>query len=136
VTVELPLPEDESRSTARLVGHVDYEPWGGRVLLAHGVLEGNSSGVTYTADAYVAGEWRTIRASRELIDDPGFDAWRDATTVNLSAGPDCAGHLRLSVAEAARLLASVEPFGVHGLRDRERVLARLGKAAIRRLLAM
>ncbi|HET7326253.1 MAG TPA: patatin-like phospholipase family protein [Nocardioidaceae bacterium] len=132
-TLELSLPR-EGHGGARLVGHIDYEPWGGRVLLASGRIEVDAAAVVYRARALVHGQWREVSARREMSDDPGFDAWTDARTVAFSAG-DCAGELRLSVMEAARALASVEPVGAHGFADRAGALAHLADVGLRRALA-
>lgn len=131
LTVELPLPEDGPGGPARVAGSVDYAPWGERVLLASGRVEVNGAQVAYRARVRVDGQWRELTAVREMQDDKGFDAWTDASRVELSAGPGVAGQLRLRPTDAARLVASVEPVGAHGLLDRVGAIARLGRTGLR-----
>ncbi|WP_327413826.1 hypothetical protein [Streptomyces sp. NBC_01233] len=45
---------------ARLVGHVDHEPWGGRALLADGRIESDNGGLTYVARARPNGTWQEV----------------------------------------------------------------------------
>ncbi|MFI2351841.1 patatin-like phospholipase family protein [Streptomyces sp. NPDC019443] len=136
VTVELPLPAGGAPSPgARLVGHVDHEPWGGRVLLADGRIEVDGADVTYAARARVSGAWQEVRARRELADDPGADLWSDARTVAFSAGDGCSTELQRGLRDTARALASVEPYGAHGFRDRAEALAELARVGLRRALA-
>lgn len=131
VTIELPLPEHGPGGPARLAGHVDYGPWGDRVLLAGGRVDVKGNDVVYRARVRVDGGWLELEAAREIEDDKGFDAWTDASRVEFSVGPALTGQLRLRPVEAARLLASVEPVGAHGLLDRAGAIARLGKAGLR-----
>ena len=83
VTAELTLDEKVDAGPARVVGHVDHAPWGGRVLLAGGRLELTGPDLVYRARARVDGRWVEIEAARKLTDDDGLDAWADATTVAL-----------------------------------------------------
>lgn len=131
VTVELPLPRDGASPGARLVGHIDHEPWGDRVLLADGRVAVDGSAITYRARVLVDGAWLPVVAARELVDDRGFDAWADVRTLEFSAGAST-GTLRLGVRDAARTLASVEPVGAHGFKDRGRALAHLAELGLRR----
>ena len=133
VTSELPL--EEHGSPARVVGSVDFEPWGGRVLLAGGRLEAAGADVIYHARARVNGRWVAIEAARELADDEGFDAWADARTVEFRADSGETATLHLGALDAARALASAEPVGAHGAMDRAGALARLGQLGLRRVLA-
>jgi predicted acylesterase/phospholipase RssA len=133
VTAELPLDERPSEP-ARVVGHVDHAPWGGRVPLAGGRLEADGSALVYRARARVGGQWVDVEAVRELADDEGLDAWADATTVEFRAGTGETGTLRLGPLDAARALSTAEPFGAHGGLDRAGALARLGRTGLRRAL--
>jgi predicted acylesterase/phospholipase RssA len=133
VTAELPL-EEGSSEPARVVGHVDHAPWGGRVPLAGGRLEADGSALVYRARARVAGQWVDLEAVRELTDDEGLDAWADATTVEFRASSGEKGTLRLGPLDAARALSSAEPVGAHGGLDRAGALARLGRTGLRRVL--
>ena len=133
VTAELPLEERPSEP-ARVVGHVDHAPWGGRVPLAGGRLEADGSALVYRARARVGGQWVDVEAVRELADDEGLDAWADATTVEFRASTGERGTLRLGPLDAARALSSAEPVGAHGGLDRAGALARLGRTGLRRVL--
>jgi hypothetical protein len=135
VTAELALDDQPaSAAPARVVGHVDHAPWGGRVLLADGRLEVDGSAIVYRARARVAGQWVHLEAARDLADDDGLDAWADATSVAFCASSGEAATLRLGPLDAARALASAEPVGAHGGLDRAGALARLGRTGIRRVL--
>ena len=134
VTANLPLEDRASAGPVRVVGHVDYAPWGGRVPLASGRLEVAGSAMVYRARLRVDGQWADIEAVRELTDDEGLDAWADATTVGFSASTGEKGTLRLGPLDAARALASAEPVGAHGGLDRAGALARLGRTGLRRVL--
>ncbi|MFI2370731.1 patatin-like phospholipase family protein [Streptomyces sp. NPDC018833] len=132
VTVELPLPADGTPSPgARLVGHVDHEPWGGRVLLADGRVEADVAGLTYVARAKLDGTWREVRARRDLADAPGPDLWSDVRGVAFRAGGGCSAELQLGLRDAARALASVEPYGAHGFHDRTEALTELARVGLR-----
>jgi NTE family protein len=131
VTVELPLPRDGTSPGARLVGHVDYQPWGERVLLAHGRVSVDGPAIIYRARVLVDGAWLPVVARRELLDDRGFDAWADMRTVEFSVG-SLSGTLRFGVLDAGRTLASLEPVGTHGFTDRKRALAYLAELGLRR----
>ncbi|MFC8510475.1 patatin-like phospholipase family protein [Streptomyces sp. NPDC057411] len=135
VTVELPLPPDGTPSPgARLAGHVDHEPWGGRVLLADGRVEAAGTGLDYVARVNLSGTWRELRAHRELADDRGPDLWSDAREAAFHAGDGTAATLRLGLREAARTLGSMEPYGAHGFRDRAEALGELARVGWRRAL--
>ena len=135
VTVTTELPLHEGAGPARVVGHVDHQPWGGRVWLAGGRLEAVGPELTYRARALVHGRWVVVEASRALEDDAGLDVWSDSTRVDLRTSTGEQATLRLSVLDAARALASVEPIGAHGALDRGRSLARLGSTGLRRVLS-
>lgn len=135
VTVELPLPADGAPSPGvRLVGHVDHEPWGGRVLLADGRVEADGAGVEYVARARLDGGWQEVRARRDLADDAGLDLRSDARRVAFRTGDGHATELELGLRDAARALASVEPYGAHGFRDRAEALTELARVGLRRAM--
>lgn len=136
VTVELPLPVGGAASPGvRVVGHIDHEPWGGRVLLAGGRAEADDTGLVYTARVRLDGKWQEVSARHDLTDDPGPDLWSDARTVAFRAGDGSSGQLELGLRDAARALASVEPTGAHGFRSRAEAVAELARTGLRRALA-
>lgn len=134
VTTELPLEQPATPGPTRLVGHVDHEPWGGRLPLADGRVEVDGSVVAHRMRVRLDGEWLDLTAQRELADDDGLDAWADVSTIELRTGGGSATTLRLGPLDAARALASVEPVGAHGALDRAGALARLGRTGLRRVL--
>lgn len=113
------------------MGHVDYQPWGERVLLADGRVSVDGPAIIYRARVLVDGAWLPVMARRELVDDRGFDAWADMRTVEFSAGI-LSGTLRFGVLDAGRTLASLEPVGTHGFTDRKWALAYLAELGLRR----
>ena len=133
VTAELAL-EKRPTGPTRVVGHVDHDPWGGRVPLADGRVEVDGAEVVHRGRARVGGRWLELAARRELTDDEGLDAWADVGTVELRTGDGTETTLRLGPLDAARALASVEPVGAHGALDRAGALARLGRTGLRRVL--
>lgn len=136
VTVELPLPAAGTTSPgARLVGHIDHEPWGGRVLLADGRIEVDGAGFAYVARARLDGTWHEVHARRDLADAPGPDLWSDARNVAFRVGDECSAELELGLRDAARALASVEPYGAHGFRDRAEAVTELARVGLRRALS-
>jgi hypothetical protein len=135
VTVELSLPESGPVGPARLVGHVDHAPWGGRLPLAGGRVDLDGPAVVYRARVLVHGGWVDLEARRVLADDRGLDGWADASTVHVRASTGESGTLRLGPLDAARAVTSVEPVGAHGLANRADVLTRLGRAGLRHAFA-
>jgi hypothetical protein len=133
VTTELAL-EGPSTEPARVVGHVDHAPWGGRRPLAGGRVDVDGADVVHRGRVRVDGRWLELAARRELADDDGLDAWADVSTVELRTGDGAGTTLRLGALDAARALASVEPVGAHGALDRAGALARLGRTGLRRVL--
>lgn len=134
VTTELALEEPVTPGPTRVVGHVDHEPWGGRVPLADGRVGVEGSAVVHRARVRVDGRWVELSARRELTDDDGLDAWADVSTVALTTSDGQGTTLRLGPLDAARALASAEPVGAHGTLDRAGALARLGRTGLRRVL--
>jgi NTE family protein len=132
VAVELPLDGEEAAwPRARLVGHIDHEPWGGRVLLAHGRCEVADEVLTYRADVRIDGTWQQVWARRDFHDDPGPDLWEDARNLDFGAGIGCSGRLKASLRDTVSALASVEPVGAHGLISRADVVADLVRTGLR-----
>ncbi|MCW2812105.1 MAG: patatin [Friedmanniella sp.] len=125
------LPSDPADGPVSTAGFLDHAPWGGRCFLADGGLGIDATSATYRARVRVDGRWESLVARRDLVDDPGPDAWSDATTVSLQVGDRLSTTVRLGVRGAAALLASVEPVGVHGPVDRAAAVAQLGRRFLR-----
>ncbi|MEU9080416.1 patatin-like phospholipase family protein [Kitasatospora sp. NPDC048538] len=135
LVVELPLPADgEPSPGARLVGHVDHPPWGGRLPLAGGRVVADPTGLDYLARARPAGDWVDVRVHRDLTGDRALDLFSEARTVTFRAADGSTGELHLGLADAARSLASVEPFGAHGLLGHADALTELARPGLRRTL--
>jgi NTE family protein len=115
---------------AAVAGYVDFAPWGGRVFLAGGALEVGADHLTYRARVRFHGGWLPLEATRRLVDDPGLDAWSDATTLDLVVG-DLHCTLNLGVRGLASLLSSVEPVGAHGLADHAEAVRALAARGLR-----
>ncbi|GAA1656848.1 patatin-like phospholipase family protein [Microbacterium flavum] len=119
LTVQLPVHADLTEST--LVGSVQLREWeepaylsGGEVALSHGCLR-------YTGTVRVDGEDVEVVCERSLIDDPGWDAWDDFTRASVHVG-GTSFEASLGAGGAARLVASAEPVGAHGVRERAAAL--------------
>jgi NTE family protein len=132
LTTEVPL--EPTGEPARVVGHLDSDALGGRVLLAGGRLESHGSALVYRGRVRVHGRWVELDAARDLADDEGLDAWADARDVDLRLATGEQATLRLAPLDAARALASAEPVGAHGALDRAGALARLGRTGLRSVL--
>jgi NTE family protein len=131
--VDLPLPDDGAPSPgARLVGHIDHDPWGGRVLLADGRAEADGSALTYTARVRLAGRWHRVRVRRAPADAKVAALWTRTGPVpfRIADGKDV--RLELGLRDAAHALASVTPFGTHGIRDRADTVTELADTPLRR----
>lgn len=72
-------------------------------------------------------------ATKRLRDDPGFDLWTDFTSLDLRRPGEPNVLLRSGVGDVAKLVASIEPSGAHGLIDRGQVVTRLGKFLLKDL---
>nr|WP_306422682.1 patatin-like phospholipase family protein [Paenarthrobacter aurescens] len=115
------LPSDPGDEAPRLTGYLEH-PRFGRAFLAGGQVETTGDYVTYRARIRLDGGWQHIAVTRTLRDDPGPDAWADSRRARLDVAGMTA-ELSMSLADAARLLASLEPVGAHGLVDRAEAVA-------------
>ena len=126
LTVGLPLPGQAG--TPELAGFIDYPPWGARAFLADGRVQIDGPQVTYWARVLHDGAWLDLSARRDLTDDPGWDAFGDANTVQLTLrgdDVDLSTELHLGVGGLARLVTSAEPVGAHGLIARADAIRRV-----------
>ena len=125
-----------------LVGHIDFAPFGEAIPASSGAfnlfhpsdqpelkLMVYELGFTHDGqDYYLAGK-------KEVRDDPGFDLWKDTTTLYTvlhqgrdSTGPVVgAGVLRLGVKELAKLVSTVRPIGASSVLDRAEAIAHFGR---------
>jgi hypothetical protein len=131
LTVTMALPLDDSGTAARLTGFLDYEPFGARVYLAGGRVDVRGETVTYRASVHAGGAWHRLSLARVFHDDPGPDAWDDARRARLTVGSLLDVPVSMGLADAAALIASVEPAGVHGPSDKAGVVAMVLSGGLR-----
>ena len=131
LTVTVALPLDGSGEAARLTGFLDYAPFGPRVFLAGGRVDVRGESVTYRASVRAGGAWHRLSLARVFHDDPGLDAWDDTRQARLTVGSLLDVPVTMGLADAAALIASVEPAGVHGPGDKAGVLADVAARGLR-----
>lgn len=131
LTVTVALPLDGSGAATRLTGFLDHAPFGSRVFLAGGRVDVRGESVTYRASVHAGGAWHRLSLSRVFHDDPGPDAWDDTRKARLTVGSLLDVPVTMGLADAAALIASVEPAGVHGPRDKAGVVARVVAGGLR-----
>lgn len=125
------LPAGGPDVQPRLTGFLDYAPFGPRVFLAGGHLDIRGETVTYRASVRAGGSWHRLSVARLLHDDPGPDLWGDVRHAALSVGSGLEVPLTMSLADAAALLASVEPVGAHGFVGRAAAIAGFAAGGLR-----
>ncbi|MCX8454018.1 patatin-like phospholipase family protein [Paenarthrobacter ureafaciens] len=127
------LPTAAVAGPPRFTGYVDHAGVGGRVFVADGRVESDGDQVTYRGKVRLGGSWQELTVTRTLHDDPGPDAWMDSRRAELALG-DTRTEVRMTLADAAGLLASVEPVGAHGFIDRAGAAAGFAANGLRELL--
>ncbi|HKU35070.1 MAG TPA: patatin-like phospholipase family protein [Paenarthrobacter sp.] len=127
------LPTVVPGEPPNFTGYVDHVRFGGRAFIADGRVETAGSDVTYRGRVRLDGGWQELAVTRTLHDDPGPDAWLDSRRARLAIG-DVAAELTMSLADAAGLLASIEPVGAHGMVDRAAAVAGFAANGLRELL--
>jgi predicted acylesterase/phospholipase RssA len=125
-----------------LVGTIDFTPFGTGIPTGEGVFrlfspaeESGMKLMVYELPFKHEGEDYYLAGRKEVRDDPGFDAWRDMTTLftRLHRGTDAggpvvaAGVLSLSVAEFTRVLASMHAVDTDSPIEAARLLAQFGR---------
>lgn len=131
LTVTVALPLDGSGAATRLTGFLDHAPFGSRVFLAGGRVDVRGESVTYRASVHAGGAWHRLSLSRVFHDDPGPDAWDDTRKARLTVGSLLDVPVTMGLADAAALIASVEPVGVHGPGDKAGVVAKVVAGGLR-----
>ncbi|KIS28318.1 patatin [Arthrobacter sp. SPG23] len=131
LTVTVALPLDGSGAAARLTGFLDHAPFGPRVFLAGGRVDVRGESVTYRASVHAGGAWHRLSLNRVFHDDPGPDAWEDTRRGRLTVGSLLDVPVTMGLPDAAALIASVEPAGVHGPGDRAGVVAKVVAGGLR-----
>lgn len=131
--VAVVLPSAAQDAPPQLTGYLEHPRFGGRVLLAGGHVETAGDDVAYRARIRLDGGWQDVTVTRTLRDDPGPDAWTDSRRARLDVG-GLTAELTMSLADAAGLLASIEPVGAHGFVDRADAVAGFAANGLRELL--
>ncbi|MFI2566241.1 patatin-like phospholipase family protein [Paenarthrobacter sp. NPDC018779] len=127
------LPTEASGAPPQFTGYVDHPGFGGRAFVADGRVETDASEVSYRGRVRLDGGWQDLAVTRTLHDDPGPDAWMDSRRATITIG-DSTAELAMSLADAAGLLASIEPVGAHGVVDRAAAVAGFAANGLRELL--
>jgi hypothetical protein len=117
-TATVVLPSADAGAPPRLSGFLDYRPFGARTFLADGRVETQGEDVSYRARVKLDGDWRDVSLTRTFHDDPGPDVWSDSRRARLAVEGRLDTEVRMSLGDAAGLIASVEPVGAHGFLDR------------------
>lgn len=131
LTVTVTLPLDGSGGAAGLTGFLDHAPFGSRVFLAGGRVDVRGESVTYRASVHAGGAWHRLSLARVFHDDPGPDAWEDTRQARLRVGSLLDAAVTMGLADAAALIASVEPAGVQGPGERAGVVAKVVAGGLR-----
>ncbi len=118
-TVQVPVegPLDD----AVLVGSIQLGGWPEPAYLAGGAVSLDRGTLTYTGTVRVDGADVPVECTRDLVDDPGWDAWDDLTRARVRVGGEVF-EASLGIGGAARLVASAEPVGAHGVIERARAV--------------
>ncbi|MBT2595470.1 patatin-like phospholipase family protein [Arthrobacter sp. ISL-72] len=131
LTLTVTLPLDGSGAPAGLTGFIDHAPFGPRIFLAGGRVDARGESVTYRASVHAGGAWHRLAVARVFHDDPGPDAWDDTRRAHLTVGSLLDVPVTMGLGDAAALIASVEPAGVHGPADRAAVVAAVAAGGVR-----
>lgn len=122
-TVQVPVDgtPDDFLDEATVVGSVLLGGWTDPAYLADGVVTLEAGVLRYTGTVRVDGVDVPVECARDLIDDPGWDAWDDFSRARVRVG-DAGFEASLGVGGVARLIASIEPVSAHGVVDRARAV--------------
>lgn len=118
-TVQIPV--DGGLEGASVVGSVRLGGWDEPAYLAGGVVTMDAGVLRYRGTVRVAGTDVPLECERELVDDPGPDAWGDFTHARVTVG-GAVFEASLGLGGVARLVASIEPVGAHGVGERARAV--------------
>jgi cholesterol oxidase len=125
-----------------ITGRIDFAPLGIGISAPFGLFNlfsptGNPRRklMMYELGFDVSGKSYYVAGHKEVQDDPGFDLWRDTTTLytRLHEGRDASGPilgsgvLRLGPADLMRLIATVHATNVHSIVEQARTVAQFGR---------
>jgi hypothetical protein len=114
---------DDREHTGSITGSVEYEPFGGELPVSSGIFNLFSPGgpnerlMQYRLAFEHDGQSYFLDGAKHVQDDPGFDVWKDTTTLYtvLHEGPDAtgpvagAGILSLGVEALTRMMSTMRP---------------------------
>ena len=115
----------DPQHTGSITGSLDYKPFGGQLPVTRGTFNLFAPGnpgekvMEYRLEFAHEGKPYFLAGRKHVHDDPGFDIWKDTTTLYtvLHEGPDesgpiaGAGVLGLGVEALARMMATMRPHG-------------------------
>lgn len=125
-----------------LIGHIDFPPLGTGIPAGEGVFrlfspadDPRTKRMVYELPFEHQGQSYYLAGYKEVRDDPGFDLWKDTTTLftRLHQGSDTtgrvvgAGILSLGVADFTKVLAGMRAIDVDSAAEGARVLAKFGQ---------
>ena len=125
-----------------LIGRIDFAPFGTGIPTGQGVFrlfspaeDPRTKHMVYELPFEHDGQSYYLAGRKEVRDDPGFDLWKDTTTLftRLHQGRDTsgpvvgAGVLTLGVADFTRVLAGMRAVDVDSAADGARLLAKFGQ---------
>lgn len=125
-----------------LIGRIDFPPFGMGIPTGEGVFrlfspdeDPRTKLMVYELPFTHDGKSYYLAGRKEVRDDPGFDLWKDTTTLftRLHEGTDAAGPvvgagvLSLGVADFTKVLAGMRAIDVDSAAEGARVLGRFGQ---------
>ncbi len=118
---------------ASVTGFIENPQWAHPAPLADGrlVVSGQGDAWTYKGRVRVDGAWVDVSVARRL--GGRGSKWHERMNASLRVGAE-QHDVRLGVPEAAALLASLEPFGAHGVLQRGNAVASVVRKGLRGLL--
>lgn len=126
----------------RLTGHIDFTPFGQHLPAKEGVFnlfspadQADTKLMVYELPFQHEGQSYYLAGKKEVHDDPGFDLWKDTTTLftRLHRGGDKtgpvigAGLLSLGVADLVKLVASMQATNASSVIEKTQTLAKFGR---------
>jgi hypothetical protein len=143
-TIEIPDLDrfiNEPGHPGSIAGHIDFPPLGMNMASTAGVFnlfspadDPSTKYMVYELGFDAGGESYYMAGKKEVRDDPGFDFWKDVTTLftRLHKGGDAsgpvvgAGVLSLSMGEFLKMLPNIRAMNAHSPIDEAKALTRFG----------
>jgi len=133
---------EDPNHNGTLVGRIDFPPFGTGIPTGEGVFrlfspadDPRTKLMVYELPFTHAGKSYYLAGRKEVRDDPGFDLWKDTTTLftRLHEGTDAsgpvvgAGVLTLGVTDFTRVLAGMRAIDVDSAAEGARVIGKFGQ---------